>query len=130
MTNAELKELVHLLIMCGIMDKTATESGNVTNDEWLRMMNQISKYQEEKEQPEVKGDLISREALKQDFKERNIWNQEIASAIDNAPTVANCLECAKEHEQLAEWLRELKRYKECGCVKLECLNCGGCENGR
>ena len=57
---------------------------------------------------ENEGNLISREALKQDFKERNIWNQEIASAIDNAPTVANCLECAKEHEQLAEWLKELK----------------------
>ena len=23
-----------------------------------------------------------------------------------------CLECAKEHEQLAEWLKELKAYKE------------------
>lgn len=26
--------------------------------------------------------------------------------------VKNCLECAKEHEQLAEWLKELKRIKE------------------
>lgn len=33
------------------------------------------------------GDLISREALKEDFKERNIWNPEIISAIDNAPSV-------------------------------------------
>lgn len=24
----------------------------------------------------------------------------------------NCLECAKEHRQLAEWLRELKWYRE------------------
>jgi len=24
----------------------------------------------------------------------------------------NCLECAKAHEQLAEWLKELKQYKE------------------
>ena len=24
----------------------------------------------------------------------------------------NCLKCAKEHEQLAEWLEELKAYKE------------------
>lgn len=23
-----------------------------------------------------------------------------------------CLECANEHEQLAEWLKELKRYRE------------------
>ena len=26
--------------------------------------------------------------------------------------VKNCLECAKEHEQLAEWLKELKSFKE------------------
>ena len=25
---------------------------------------------------------------------------------------ANCLKCAEEHEQLAEWLEELKSYKE------------------
>ena len=25
---------------------------------------------------------------------------------------ANCMECAKEHEQLAEWLEELKSYKD------------------
>lgn len=25
---------------------------------------------------------------------------------------ANCMECAEEHEQLAEWLEELKSYKE------------------
>ena len=24
----------------------------------------------------------------------------------------DCLECAKEHEQLAEWLKELKAYKD------------------
>ena len=26
--------------------------------------------------------------------------------------VADCLECAKEHEQLAKWLKELKSYKD------------------
>ena len=25
--------------------------------------------------------------------------------------IADCLECAKEHEQLAEWLKELKALK-------------------
>lgn len=25
---------------------------------------------------------------------------------------AECLECAEEHKQLAEWLKELKRYRE------------------
>ena len=31
-----------------------------------------------------------------------------------------CLECAKEHEQLAEWLEELKEYRE---GKRVCLWC-------
>ena len=42
----------------------------------------------------------------------------------------DCLKCANEHEQLAEWLKELKRYRECGCVGMECTHCGGCDNGR
>lgn len=25
--------------------------------------------------------------------------------------ITNCLECAREHRQLAEWLRELKKYR-------------------
>lgn len=31
----------------------------------------------------------------------------------------DCLECAKEHEQLAEWLMELKEWREIGqkCVE-------------
>ena len=29
MTNEELLRLVHLLLMCGVMDKTALESGNI-----------------------------------------------------------------------------------------------------
>lgn len=33
-------------------------------------------------------------------------------------TKANkCLECANEHEQLAEWLKELKRYRETDCFR-------------
>lgn len=48
MTNEELRELVHLLLMCGIMDKTALESGNITNEEWLRMKNLIKQYQDTK----------------------------------------------------------------------------------
>lgn len=30
----------------------------------------------------------------------------------NCPLFSNCLECAKEHRQLADWLRELKVYRE------------------
>ena len=48
MTNEELLRLVHLLLMCGVMDKTALESGNITNDEWLEMMKLIDKYQASK----------------------------------------------------------------------------------
>lgn len=32
-----------------------------------------------------------------------------------------CIECAEEHEQLAEWLEELKAYREIGTVE-ECKN--------
>ena len=32
-----------------------------------------------------------------------------------------CEECAEEHEQLAEWLEELKQYREIGTVE-ECKN--------
>lgn len=48
MTKAELRELVHLLLMCGIMDKTALESGNVTNEEWVLMHTLIEKYKKGK----------------------------------------------------------------------------------
>ena len=30
------------------------------------------------------------------------------------PPKTDCLKCAEEHEQLAEWLKELKAYKEKG----------------
>ena len=39
----------------------------------------------------------------------------------------DCLECAKEHEQLAEWLKELRKLKkcrECPLIKEECSLCG------
>ena len=47
----------------------------------------------------------------------------------------DCLECASEHRQLAEWLRELKRYKECESKCKSCPFfmeigdvCGSCAN--
>ena len=36
--------------------------------------------------------------------------ESIDSIDDDIKT--NCIKCAKEHEQLAEWLEELKTYKE------------------
>ena len=34
---------------------------------------------------------------------------------------SDCLKCGEEHEQLAEWLEELKAYREIGTVE-ECKN--------
>lgn len=58
---------------------------------------------------------------------RNI-GEEISSPKQpyNEP-VKNCLECANEHEQLAEWLKELRKLRkcrECPLVKEECALCG------
>ena len=40
---------------------------------------------------------------------------------------SDCLKCAEEHEQLAEWLEELKAYRKIGTVEgyknaIECYN--------
>ena len=40
----------------------------------------------------------------------------------------DCIKCAEDHEQLAEWLKELKAYKECYIIKSECGFCGNCKN--
>ena len=53
----------------------------------------------------------------------------IDEAIAHAREVASrkfddrvhCISCAEEHEQLAEWLEELKAYREIGTVE-ECRN--------
>lgn len=100
MNNNELRELVHLLLMCGIMDKTATESGNVTDEEWLRMKTLTEKYQADGGincEPDKSGDLISRSYLKNLPFERVIHTDFGDTAIpieeiDNAPTV-----------ELSEW---------------------------
>lgn len=36
--------------------------------------------------------------------------------------VAECETCAEEHEQLAEWLKELKRYREADTRRLQWEN--------
>ena len=53
----------------------------------------------------------------------------IDEAIAHAREVASrkfddrvhCIKCSEEHEQLAEWLEELKAYREIGTVE-ECKN--------
>ena len=46
-------------------------------------------------------------------------------ATYNFPTLSDyydmCLKCAEEHEQLAEWLEELKKYREMNIV--HCKDC-------
>lgn len=41
-------------------------------------------------------------------KEQRAWAKELIGGL----VVEDCLECAKEHEQLAAWLRELKALRE------------------
>ena len=46
----------------------------------------------------------------------------------------SCLECAKEHRQLAEWLKELKKYREI-LTRLDAMidcyeNCESCQGFR
>ena len=36
----------------------------------------------------------------------------LCHANPNDEELNKCVECAREHEQLAEWLRELKAYRE------------------
>ena len=40
--------------------------------------------------------------------------------MDTSTFKYNCLKCAEEHEQLAEWLEELKKYREIGTQE-ECM---------
>ena len=100
MTNTELKELIHLLMMCGIMDKPALESGNISDEEWLRMQSLIDKYRADNTELEVQGDLISREALLKAMEDErqyllargllgaeHILVHHCLPLIDNAPTV-------------------------------------------
>ena len=44
-----------------------------------------------------------------DSKERQVINGDWEKG---SMTECNCIECAEEHRQLAEWLRELKDYRE------------------
>ena len=43
----------------------------------------------------------------------------VKGCCDDTEIMDNCLECAKEHRQLAEWLRELKIHREIHDVLLQ-----------
>lgn len=53
-------------------------------------------------------------------------NQRAESAENNGQYKfsGECKECASEHEQLAEWLKELKTLRK--AYDLACKNCFGC----
>lgn len=54
-------------------------------------------------------------------------NQSIADNTDhnNWMDIAKCEKCADEHRQVAEWLRELKQYRE----QPEIVRCKDCKHG-
>ena len=54
------------------------------------------------------------EAIKHCEEKADELNKEVLNQANlcNAREMADCQECAREHEQLLEWLRELKAYKE------------------
>ena len=45
---------------------------------------------------------------------REVADENIKESMDTFPSLKskNCIKCAEEHEQLAEWLEELKSIKE------------------
>lgn len=51
------------------------------------------------------------EAIKHCEEKAKVLRKE-ADYCEERSTSDDCLECAKEHEQLAEWLKELKSFKE------------------
>lgn len=57
--------------------------------------------------------------LKEEVERKDLKYGKSNNPID-LKVAADCLECAKEHEQLAAWLEELKDYRE---GKRTCENC-------
>lgn len=58
-------------------------------------------------------------------------NRELFDKIGNSSyDDYNCLDCAKAHEQLAEWLKELKEHKEKDTPKLVIYSGDGYADGK
>lgn len=45
-------------------------------------------------------------------KARELRKQVDTHIVVDAEEIGDCIECANEHEQLAEWLKELKEFRE------------------
>ena len=73
--------------------------------------------------------MTNKEAIKhceEEAKEQK-WKAGVWENSDYPNEVERYLACAEEHEQLAEWLKELRKLKkcrECPLVKEECKLCG------
>ena len=52
-----------------------------------------------------------RELAKTKYRESAVIMIDGNNSFETKSKYNNCIECAKEHEQLAEWLEELKMYK-------------------
>lgn len=49
--------------------------------------------------------------------EKNYLQGMLCHANPNDSELDRCIECGREHEQLAEWLQELKLYREIGTLE-------------
>ena len=65
------------------------------------------------------------EVAEQNEKESKLWEGGVTEAFKQKEQ--KLCECASEHRQLAEWLRELKALKENDDVKDVFENCGTCK---
>ena len=68
-------------------------------------------------------EAITREREKAEIHRFNSCNIDTELYADDTEAIEDakerCIKCAEEHEQLAEWLEELKAYREIGTVE-EC----------
>lgn len=61
-------------------------------------------------------------------KEAQAWEAQLQ---EEYRTIKTCKECAKEHRQLAEWLKDYKRLKEEEpFINLPCVSSGVCEHDK
>lgn len=52
-----------------------------------------------------------------DVAEKKYLEGMLCHANPNDEELDGCIECAREHEQLAQWLEELKHYKQLGTLE-------------
>lgn len=68
-------------------------------------------YQEEKT---MINEVITHE---REIAKKNYLQGMLCHANPNDEELDGCIECARDHEQLAEWLEELQKYKQIGTLE-------------